>query len=55
VQLIDDRERLLSFDKATLKTYELGKTSPMPSLEKTFTADEVADLVAYLLSLKGLP
>ena len=55
VQVIDDKERLLSFDKATLKTYELGKTSPMPSLEKTFTADEVADLVAYLLSLKGLP
>ncbi len=54
VQLIDDRERLLSFDKATLKTYELGKTSPMPSLANTFSADEVADLVAYLLSLKGL-
>lgn len=54
VQVIDEKERLLSFDKATLKTYELGKTSPMPSLEKTFTADEVADLVAYLLSMKGL-
>ena len=54
VQVIDDKERLLSFDKATLKTYELGKTSPMPALDKTFTADEVADLVAYLLSLKGI-
>jgi putative heme-binding domain-containing protein len=55
VQVIDDQERLLSFDKAALKTYELGNTSPMPALGKTFTADEVADLVAYLLSLKGLP
>ena len=54
VQVIDEQERLLSFDKATLKTYELGKTSPMPSLNKTFTPDEIADLVAYLLSLKGL-
>lgn len=54
VQVIDDKERLLSFDKVTLKTYELGKTSPMPSLEKTFTAEEISDLVAYLLSLKGL-
>ena len=55
VQVIDDKERLLSFDKASLKTYELGKTSPMPSLEKTFTAEEISDLVAYLLSLKGTP
>ena len=55
VQLLDDQERLLSLDKADLKTYELGKTSPMPSLQKTFTADEVADLLGYLLSLKGTP
>jgi len=54
VQVIDDKERLLSFDKVTLKSYELAKTSPMPSLEKTFTAEEISDLVAYLLSLKGL-
>ena len=54
VQVIDDKERLLSFDKATLKSYELGKTSPMPSLEKTFTAEEISDLIAYLLSLKGI-
>jgi len=33
----------------------LGKTSPMPSLQKSFTADEVADVLGYLLSLKGMP
>jgi len=55
VQLLDDQEHLMSLDKADLKTYELGKTSPMPSLLKTFTADEVADLLGYLLSLKGTP
>ena len=55
VQILDDQERLLSLDKANLKTYELGKTSPMPSLQQTFTADEVSDLIGYLLSLKGTP
>ena len=55
VQIIDESERLVSLAKADLRTIELGKTSPMPSVAKTFTADEVADMVAYLLSLKGLP
>jgi putative heme-binding domain-containing protein len=54
VQLIDEQERLVSLVKADLKEYELGKTSPMPSVAGKLTADEQADLVAYLLSLKGL-
>jgi putative heme-binding domain, Pirellula/Verrucomicrobium type len=54
VQLIDDSERLISVLKSNIKTMELAKTSPMPSVEKTLTADEVADLVAYLLSLRGV-
>jgi putative heme-binding domain-containing protein len=53
VQLIDDQERLVSLVKADLKEYELAKTSPMPSLAGKLSADELADLVAYLLSLKG--
>jgi putative heme-binding domain-containing protein len=53
VQLIDDQERLISLVKADLREYEIGKTSPMPSA-KTLSADEIADLVAYLLTLKGL-
>ena len=55
VQLIDEGERLVSVVKADIRTFELGKTSPMPSVAKTFTPDEVADMVAYLLSLKGMP
>ena len=55
VQVIDQDERLLSLTKADLKVFELGSTSPMPSVAKTFTPDEVADMVAYLLSLKGMP
>ena len=46
-------ERLVSLVKADLREYELGKTSPMPSRREKLTADEVADVVAYLLSLKG--
>jgi len=53
VQLIDDQERLVSLVKADLREYELAKSSPMPSVAGKMTADEQADLVAYLLSLKG--
>jgi putative heme-binding domain-containing protein len=52
VQLIDDQERLLSLTKADLREYAVLTTSPMPSY-KDLTADELADLIAYLLSLKG--
>jgi putative heme-binding domain-containing protein len=54
VQLIDDQERLVSLAKADLREYELAKTSPMRSVAGILNADEQADLVAYLLSLKGL-
>lgn len=53
VQLIDDRERLLSLTKADLREYTILTTSLMPSYRDTLSADELADLVAYLLSLKG--
>lgn len=53
IQVIDEQERLVSIDKADVKEYELGKTSPMPSVTGKLTGDEIADLIAYLLSLKG--
>ena len=52
LQLIDDQERLRSLTKADLREYTVLTTSPMPSYTD-LTADELADLVAYLLSLKG--
>ena len=53
VQIIDEQERLLTLTKADLREYELGTTSPMPSVAGRLTPDELADLVAYLSSLKG--
>jgi putative heme-binding domain-containing protein len=54
VQLIDDQEHLLSLAKADLREYTILKTSPMPSFKDSLSADELSDVVAYLLSLKGL-
>ena len=54
VQLIDDQEHLLSLTKADLREYTILKTSPMPSFKDSLSTDELSDVVAYLLSLKGL-
>jgi len=53
VQLIDDQERLLSLAKADLREYTILKTSAMPSYKDQLNAQEMADLLAYLVSLKG--
>jgi mono/diheme cytochrome c family protein len=53
VLLIDAQERLVALPKADLREYAVVKTSPMPSYKDTFTAAERADMLAYLLSLKG--
>ena len=55
VQLIDSKERLLSFQRSSLKEFSPINTSPMPSFKDRLSASERADLVAYLLSLKGIP
>jgi mono/diheme cytochrome c family protein len=54
VQLIDDQEHLLSLDKADLREYTVVTTSTMPSYKDKLSAQEMADLVAYLLTLKGV-
>ena len=53
VQLIDDQERLVSLVKADLREFTILTSSPMPSFRDQLTPDEIADVVAYLLSLKG--
>jgi putative heme-binding domain-containing protein len=54
VQLIDEQAHLLSLTKADLREFTVLKTTPMPSYKDKFSAQELADLEAYLLSLKGV-
>ena len=54
VQLIDTEERLVSLSKADLKEYAVIKTSSMPSYRDKLNAQELADVVAYLLTLNGV-
>ncbi len=53
MQLVDDAGRLVTVEKKDVKSVEPGKTSPMPSVAAKLSPDEVADLVAYLLSPRG--
>jgi putative heme-binding domain-containing protein len=53
VQLVDDRERLVTVLKKDITSMTVAKESPMPSMATRLSPDEVADLVAYLLSLRG--
>jgi putative heme-binding domain-containing protein len=53
VQLIDDQERLLSLMKSDVAEFTIATVSPMPSFSGRLTPDEIDDVVAYLLSLKG--
>lgn len=52
VQLIDARERLLSLQRSDLREFN-AVNSPMPSYKEKLTPAEKADLIAYLVSLKG--
>ena len=53
VQIIDEQEKLISLDKSTIRELEVSKTSPMPAVAEKLSGDELADLIAYLLSLRG--
>ena len=54
VLLIDDKEQLRSFAKADLRSFAFVLDSPMPSYRDRFSAEELADVVRYLASLKGI-
>jgi putative heme-binding domain-containing protein len=53
VQLTDEEGRLYSLAKSDLREFTISTKSTMPSYEKELTHDELADVVSYLLSLKG--
>ena len=54
VQLMDEQERLVSLAKSDLREFTVLKATSMPSYKDKFSAQELADLEAYLLSLKGV-
>ena len=53
LQIIDDHERLHSLVKADLREFTISNTSPMPSYKGKLSDEEIGDVLAYLLSLKG--
>jgi putative heme-binding domain-containing protein len=54
VQIIDEQENLRSLAKADLRELVVETQAAMPSYAERLTPDELADVIAYLVSLKGL-
>ena len=54
VQLLDSKERLLSLQRSNLREAGFLNDSLMPSYQGKLSAAELDDLVAYLVSLKGV-
>jgi putative heme-binding domain-containing protein len=52
VQLIDEQERLVSIVKKDVRSFEVAKESAMPAYAGKLSNDEIADVVAYLLTLR---
>jgi mono/diheme cytochrome c family protein len=52
VQLLDTKEQLRSFVKADLREHGFAET-PMPSFRGRLSAQEIADVVSYLVSLRN--
>jgi putative heme-binding domain-containing protein len=55
VQIFVPQERYRSFQKSDLKEWAFVEKSPMPSFKDRLTAPELADVVAYLSSMKPPP
>lgn len=54
IQMLDSKERLVTFQRTALREQGFATTPPMPSYRNKLTPQETADLVAYLASLKGV-
>jgi putative heme-binding domain-containing protein len=53
VQIMDSTQNLRAFNKADLREFVINQTSEMPSYRGTLDSQEVADLVAYLMTQRG--
>jgi putative heme-binding domain-containing protein len=54
VLLRDMKDQLRSFQKAELREHGFVERSPMPSYRTTLSPQELADVIAYLSTLKGV-
>ena len=54
VQMMDSNQQLRSFLKSNLKEFGFVDKSPMPSYQGKLSSEELADVLAYLVSLKGI-
>ncbi len=43
----------MSLEKKDIRTMDVSTRSTMPAYGSTLTADELSDVIAYLLTLKG--
>jgi mono/diheme cytochrome c family protein len=44
---------LMSLDKTDIRALDVSKVSTMPAASRTLGPDEIADVIAYLVSLRG--
>lgn len=54
VLMMDAKEQLRTFDKSELREHAFIKESGMPPYGDKLTPQELADVVAYLMTLKGV-
>jgi putative heme-binding domain-containing protein len=52
VQIIDEKERLVSVMKKDVRSFDVVKESAMPAYAAKLSNDEIADVIAYLLTLR---
>ena len=54
VMMLDPKEHLRTFSKSDLREHGFADGSTMPSYRSTLSRQELADVIAYLLTLKGI-
>lgn len=54
VLMLDEKEQLRSFQKSELREHGFIKGSKMPSYRERLSRQELADVIAYLSTLKGV-
>lgn len=54
IQLFDAKERMMTLQKTGVKAVTFIDKSPMPSYKGRLSTQELADVVGYLISLKGI-